>query len=692
MNDKQMLDMLRNEFEKSSESAQIPLRLQKESMVAMLKNENKNEDNKTDFSVKTGTNKTIIALRKYGAVAAVFAFILVGAMSMMTRTMLSTKVVEMDEGDMYYSDHKGAEPVKMAQSYEELRDYAKVIKNEKKAEQPGMIVQPSEPQGVSIPNIGGEETPTVNIDKNVDELYKGYQSVASVEKVGNESSGNVENPYPVNNTTSGSDVIPVQSDNDADIARIYGKYLYILATSKNDKTGNLTEQIKIVKTVSSEGMEEVSTITLSDDVAEGSFEDCVEIRVKDNILIAILNRKDSDSEVRTTAIYYDLSNPESPKKIREHTQDGKYLFSSISRNSFSLVTDKQVGETESTIVPSFTVGEETTNLSTEEIFISVKDPEASFVFITVTDMSDLNKQVGRLAILGSGKQLYCFERAIAVARVFVSVEENGEKTSRNLTEICRFNINGSSISFAGTYVVDGSLIGGVSVNGENDHMAVVTSVSDSNNLYVFDMNMEFVSGLKHIFKGKKVDTVRFIGHDCCLTSGEETMIIKLESPKFPKNAGTVPSELFTGNLYEISESRLLGIKTDSSGNTVLRLIDASNPQNLSGVSEYVIDSSYKVLSASDSRNVMIAPDKGIIGVFVLASDTETGVKYPAYMIFKVSKGEIAFAGVCRHDDAYVSDTAVSAIYNNGVIYTVSGEKVAAFSADDFSEISSCEIR
>mgnify|MGYP003295503694 CR=1 FL=1 len=326
------------------------------------------------------------------------------------------------------------------------------------------------------------------------------------------------------------------------------------------------------------------------------------------------------------------------------------------------------------------------------ISISVKDPEASFVFITVTDMSDLNKQVGRLAILGSGKQLYCFERAIAVARVFVSVEENGEKTSRNLTEICRFNINGSSISFAGTYVVDGSLIGGVSVNGENDHMAVVTSVSDSNNLYVFDMNMEFVSGLKHIFKGKKVDTVRFIGHDCCLTSGEETMIIKLESPKFPKNAGTVPSELFTGNLYEISESRLLGIKTDSSGNTVLRLIDASNPQNLSGVSEYVIDSSYKVLSASDSRNVMIAPDKGIIGVFVLASDTETGVKYPAYMIFKVTDGEIAFAGVCRHDDAYVSDTAVSAIYNNGVIYTVSGEKVAAFSADDFSEISSCEIR
>ena len=38
-NDKQMLDMLRNEFEKSSESAQIPLKLQKESMVAMLKNE-----------------------------------------------------------------------------------------------------------------------------------------------------------------------------------------------------------------------------------------------------------------------------------------------------------------------------------------------------------------------------------------------------------------------------------------------------------------------------------------------------------------------------------------------------------------------------------------------------------------------------------------------------------------------------
>ena len=46
--DKMILDSLRNETEKSAESVQVPLRLQKESVVAMLKAEQAKEASASD--------------------------------------------------------------------------------------------------------------------------------------------------------------------------------------------------------------------------------------------------------------------------------------------------------------------------------------------------------------------------------------------------------------------------------------------------------------------------------------------------------------------------------------------------------------------------------------------------------------------------------------------------------------------
>lgn len=671
-NDKQMLDMLRSEFEKSSETVNIPLRLQKESVVAMLKND---EDKETDFSVKTGTNKSkIIAIRRLAAAAAMLAVVVAGALAMRAD---GVKVIKRDT---FYKSYEGAELVRSARSYEEVEVAVKEILGEKQSAQQNIQTEP-----VTVTN--GESKTAINKEKILDKLYDGYRNIAAVQKAVDEVG---ESIYAVSSAVVGDAVMSLD-DIDADIVKNNKEYLYIVTTGRNSETGSMTEQIKIVKAVPANDMKVVSTVTLSDNAVAGAFKECIEIYLKDNILIAIMGKKDFDTEAETNAVYYDISNPEKPVKIREHTQDGEYLFSSLNANSLCLVTDKRVTVSDSDLVPSFDVDGVTQKIGAENIFISVKDPEASYIFITVTDISDFDNPVGRLAILGSGKQFYCSKSAIIATREFVSVESDENSSFPSFTEIYRFNTSGSSISFAGSYVVEGSIIGGVSVNGKNGYMSAVTAVADSSNIYVFDADMEFISGIKQIFQGKKVDGVKFIGSKGYISSADETMIIDLSAPKLPKVAGTISSRLFAGNLYEISETKLLGISTDADGSAVFRLFDVSDADNPSVSSEYRLDKASSALLSSDSRSVMTVSGGDIFGVPVVTNN-KSGAENSVYMIFDVSDGKITSAGSCLHDESYVGDAAVRAICINGTVYTVSGEKIVAFTADDCEKASVCEIR
>ncbi len=688
-NDKQMLDMLRSEFEKSSKSVQIPLKLQKESMVAMLKNEGQNA---TDFSVKTGTNKSkIITIRRFAAAAAMFAVVIAAVLAMRAD---GVKIVKSDK---FYKSYEGVELVKNAQSYEEVEEAVNEILGEKTPEK-----KPSEPHNSEQPSSDKKNDAASEKKEILDKLYEGYRNAnitaeenATGDKTVQENIGTVSSSgdpiYSAGNSVAGTQTVTTIGDYDADIVENSGEYLYVVATGRNLQTGSMTEQIKIIKDASEDEMKVVSTITLSDNVVAGAFEECIAMHLKNNVLIAITGKKDFDTETVTTAVYYDVSNPEAPEKIREHTQEGTYLFSTLNGNSLCLVTDKQIKSSDATLLPSFTVNGKTTVTDPKEIFIASKDPESSYIFITLTDISSFDKPVGHLAIIGSGKRLYCSESSITATREFVSVEpdKNGAYPSR--TEIYRFNMSGSSIYFAGQYVVEGSVIGGVSVNGKNGCMTVATALTDSTAVYILDVNMEFISGLKQIFPQKKADGVRFVGTKGYISSGEETMIIDFSSPKFPKVAGTISSKLFTGSLYEISETKLLGINTGADGTATFRLFDVTDPENPSVSDEYTLDKNYRVLYPYDNRSTIIIPEKGIFGIPVLTQDSEKGTEVSAYALFDVSGSAIIPAGICIHDESFVGDAAVRAAYNNGTVYTVSGEKTAAFKADTCEKTAECEI-
>ncbi len=681
--DLQTLNMLRDEFEKGTESAKIPLRLQKESVVTALKTYDQKQ---TDFSDKTGTkHSNIVMLRKLTAIAAMLAIVIAGVLVMRAETG-----VQVIKTDSFYEGYKSEAPVKNAKSYDEVKRAVREILGTADLPQ----TKPSKTEQNTADATGSSKSETQK------SLLGGYgKYVAEAITAGSDKSPDVK--------INSSQVVSGYDDFEADIVKTNGEYLYILTTGTSNETNKTLEQIKIVKAVPASEMSVVSTIVLSNSSKENTVDECREIYLKDNNLIAIMKSCSysthgpvSYESVSTVALYYDISDPAAPEKIREHIQDGEYVSSKLNGKRLCLVTAKSIPEisleaAEDEIIPSFKINGSIKTLAAENIFIAVNDPEASYLFVTVTDISNLTAPVGNLAILGSGKESYCSDNAVLVSRNFVSVEEEKNGEHKSLTEIYRFNISGTKIKFVGSYIVEGTLIGGLTVDEKTGYLRAATSGTDAGNIWIINDKMQFVSGLKHIFPNEKIESVKFIGSKGYVAAGEKTMIIDFSDSAKPKVAGTISESSFSDMLYEISDSVILGIdktKTEKGNKISFTLFDVSDSENPVEVSAYELPEGCTAPPVYDSRCVMVDYDKKLFGVPVVSENSEKGTETTAYMLFDVSDNQISLEGVYEHDNDYIGDAAIRSICIGNTLYTVSGEKVVAFSSESHARISFAEIR
>ncbi len=676
--DKEILEMLGSELKKSSESVEIPLRLRKESIVKML-NDSKGEEK--DFSAKTGTNSKIVVLRRLTAVAAALVVVVIAALFM---RMGGVRVIKTDT---FYKGYESVEPVKSARSYEEVEKAVLEILDSKS--------EAKKPQTDATKPDGSTQSVTQGV---IDRLIDGY---------GKETEA-VEYAAEITKVEANMGVVSY-GDFTADIVKTDGKYLYIVTTGVDPKTGASVELIKIVKAAPAQEMQVVSTVVLADGAKAGVVDECIEIYVKNNRLVALMKSytysmdgSAAYSSASTVALYYDISDPASPVKLREHRQEGGYVSSGLYQNRLCLVT--QVGisaaaaksaSDSAAIIPSFAVNGVQTKLTAEEVFIAVNDPEASFLFITATDITDSQKSVGRLAILGSGKEIYCSENTVAVARGFVSVEADSKGVYKSLTEIYRFEINGSEIEFAGSYVVKGSLTGGISADEVSGNLRVLTCDAGSNNFYILSKNMEFVSGLTGILPNEKIKSVKYIGSNAYFVAGddnEKTVIIDISDPSKPKAAGNISTEGFSRELYAVSDTALLGIGNGEDGSVSIVLFDVSNPASPKAASAYILEGEISLPSADDGRCVLLDSEKMLFGIPVVNHNSEIGTEISAYILFNVADGEIKPVGTYNHDAASTGDAAVRGVCIGGMLYTVSGERVVAFDIEKCTLISSQTIR
>lgn len=650
MNDKQTLELIKKELNNAAEKADVPERLQKEFIVDMLKNGVKQEK---DFSDKTGTNK-IIYLRRIAAAAAVFVIIAVS-----TVFVFRDKPFISNTDPTAKSGFNMDSPIRKIKSFDEIEKAVRNIfsgKNSTDANSSASDGRKKNPEYVAAPkNENGE-------------LNHGIVD-------GEENS----------------------SSQAADIVRNDGKYLYIVTSDTNREKGITSEQIKIVSAVPAEEMKTVSTITLSD--SSSHKDECFEIYLKGNSLIALMKRFSGDpsasTEVSTIALFYDISDPTAPVKTREHIQDGSYVSSKIYGGRLCLITNKKLSDMDENefSIPAFSVDGIISKLGADNILMSVNDPEESYLFITLTDIGNPSAEVGKLAILGSGSNIYCSSGSVYISRAFVSVEANEQGNKKNLTEIHKFNCSVSGITLSGSCVLEGNVPSAAFMDEFGGNLRVASLNSNSGSICILNDKMEIIGKLERAFNISFIPNIKFIANKAYIIGSGSFTVIDLSDPTAPESSVSDKSGSFALDLFKLSVSKYIGFSHDSSsGSTILTLYDISNSNSPEAVSTYSLDSTFSLPAADDEKSLMVINGKNIFGIPVIKNNAATGSEISEYILFNTSDGILSPLGTFDHDGNFISDAAVRAEVIGNILYTISGKKVVAFSMTDASKISTAEIR
>ena len=705
--DKMILDSLRNETEKSAESVQVPLRLQKESVVAMLKAEQAKEASASDERKTSKKNSYAVRMM---AVAAMIGIVFASALAM-SRDFASRSV----RLNTVAVSNPNANSLRAVSGSEELENEIQSII--KKNSAGNAISSVPLTDGKDVPDSGETTVPAVPYNSASD----GYENLVAVKSsdkftgvILGESAVLAEISEPID-----------KSSYEADIVKKSGSYLYVVSVVTDSETGVAREEIKIVKATPPEEMKVISTVVLPDN----ENDNCLEIHIKNDMLIAIISRSDNQTGACSTlAVYYSVSDPQNPAKIREHIQDGEYVSSSIQGDNLCLVTDKTLEESavKESVIPSFGVDGEKYGLDAKNEIMIVNKPDTSYIFITVTDISDFSARVGRLAIIGCGKNICCSAETVAVVREFVTVraDENGKREVK--TEICRFNIEGTSIVCAGTQLVDGSIADGVYIDRANGNIRAITTSESVSNIYVFDKEMKIISASECPSEGMQVIGTKYIGENGYIirtdeNGKEQTVVISFENPEKPQAEGVIDTVGFSDSFCTVTDNLVIGIKaeevyiekeiyvdesaanSESEDEKVLLetvsvkselitfvLFDISDPQKpvTADTYSFAIDGGIS-FELQDASGMVVIENEDIFGVPVRVYDEETKTEDSAYLLFDVSDKTLDKTMILTHSDSVVGSTASRGVCIDGIFYAVSGDKITAFSVEDGKMISYC---
>ncbi len=684
--DLQTLDMLKGEFEKSVDSAKVPLKLQKQSVVHMLEKEAEKQKIQEEEAAKK--KYQVVTIRKLMAIAAMLAVVVAGTLVMRPGTPLVA---------LNITSHESGSILNSGESYGKIFEDI-VLKPENPSVKPSVTVtqKPSVTDNTNqISQTSAISTLNPSSPENED-AFEGY--VYKEPEAEKDEQLHTSNP----------DGVSRFEDFEADTVIEDGDYLYVLTSGKDNETNKTREVILVVKIIPDNDMQVVSEIPVSNGENNGKIDECVEIYLQKNCLVTVnkcrsfstVDEVHFESDV-TAASYYDISNPENPVKIHEHIQDGGYVSSRlcdgklylVTLTSFSEVTEKADAES---IIPGSKINGEYSRVSAENIFYDNLSAYAkTFIYVTVTNVSAPSKSA-QFAFHAGGKDVYCHADSIVFSKNFVRTNEV-TGAAEDCTFVYRFNVKGDRISYANAVAeINGKIIGGLYADERNGNLKTVTVSDGGYNVYVHDKEMKCVDTVEDLLAGETVKTVKYIGSRVYLVYGEKTSIIDFSKKLKAENIVSVSTATLSNSLYEVTETVLLGVGIRNDADTgkniaVLTLFDFSNPENFRSTDTLELSDEYVLAAGNDGRCVMVDSKKQIFGIPVIKADSQSHTDVSSYLIFSIEGGKIMQVGECIHDDAVVGDAAVRCVSTGDTVYTVSGEKIVSHSAENYKSISKVEF-
>ena len=399
---------------------------------------------------------------------------------------------------------------------------------------------------------------------------------------------------------------------------------------------------------------------------------------------------------------YDIDEEGKMNLVKELEVEGGLLSSRKKDDHVYLIVNKYLnyyGPYSDQPIPLFrdsALGSEYRELPVDSILYHPGRRMPNYLLVAAVDIMDEEEPSSIEAYLGSGSEVYMSENAL-----YVSGNDYNSFWG-SVTNIARFTVDGTSISYSGGGMVQGSLLNQFSMDEFDGNLRVATTEwnrESVNSVYILDRNMNQIGSVENLAPGERIFSVRFMGEMGYVVTFRQVdplFVLDLSDPENPKVTGELKVPGFSNYLHPISQDVLLGIGQDVDENTgrqqgiKLSLFDVSDSGKPREIGNLILgDSGSYAEVLHNHKALMLKPDDDLIAfdaTLNIYSDKLTREAFNGLLVIKASEtGELELIKEISNDGIY-GDYVKRPVYIDDILYYVLDDQIRAFNMDNYEEI------
>ena len=423
----------------------------------------------------------------------------------------------------------------------------------------------------------------------------------------------------------------------------------------------------------------------------------------------------------TALLIYDIADRTEPTEIRRISMDGWDVTTRVVGDIIYLVTNKNMwpivyerADSQS-ILPyclDTTTGEEYEPFAYDRIYYIPDADDYSYMLIGAVDVYT-DDPFEPTAYLGAGSNLYMSQNAMYITKwrygetsFDSNIQTDSRRVWRDMTDILRFSINGTSVAYTGMGTVEGTPINQYSMDEYDGYFRIATTDwSAGTYVTVLDASeMQTVGRTEPLAPGEYMRSTRFmgdIGYVVTFQNTDPLFTIDLSDPYNPIMLGELKIPGFSQYLHPIGDSLMLGIGRDtqeiysrnSNGKeTVIGFSDVGMKVSLFDVSDPFDPKEIDVLALGEGwaevtenpRALMCDDSRNIYG-FLLENWSNN--KWPTQaLLLSVANRRLSIAtSLTTGEYAYMYESRLCFIGNT--LYLVHGNGVDAYDYNSYEKMS-----
>lgn len=475
--------------------------------------------------------------------------------------------------------------------------------------------------------------------------------------------------------------VQVEGVDEADTVKTDGKFIYIIKSNYDESEKMLKTEIK---TVDIRNGEPARLKSISID----GFK-TYEMYLSEGRIIVIGTENTEKDSVK--AVIYDISNPDSPKKIQECTQSGVYSESRLIGGKLYIISNYYI-ETDNikkyspkTYVPALECKNYNGTVKPDSICFYNECSSPEYTVLSAYDIKD-GSLVSTQSVLGGSYTVYASTENIITS----SYPTNGK------IQITRFSANGGNIELAASGELNGELLNQFSIDEYKEHFRfVLTSQSSKysgNSLVILDKDLKETGAIKNIAEGERVYSVRFMGDTAYFVTFRQVdplFSADVSDPTEPKIIGSLKIPGFSNYLFPFGDGKLFGIgqnadeKTGRTTGMKISMFDISDPANVTECAKTDLNAPYSE-ALSNHKATLTDSNKNLIGFPAYGGANNT-----VYYIFSFDDGK--FVKRAEVDLPYIN-SGCRGLYANGNFYIAAPDKIYYSPLSELDNFKSSELK